>query len=205
MGYSHGKKWDDEKICSELREIIEYYKFDRMPSLPELKTICHNCSLSNAISRHGGVKKFADILGVPIKKSEFKLGNIYEGLCITHIKAFTQLDAEKMTTRYPYDILVNGTVKVDCKSGVIYKAPTGFEFYTFNLEKKNQTCDVFVCYCLDLDLSIDKVLVIPSCVLHGKSQLSVGIIESVYDKYKDAWHIIKEYNDFMESMVEGWF
>ena len=35
--------------------------------------------------------------------------------------------------------------------------------------------------------------------MHGKKQLSVGQIESMYDTYKDNWNILKTYDEFYKQ------
>ena len=72
-------------------------------------------------------------------------------------------------------------------------------FYTFNLEKKNPTCDIYICYCLNEIDEITKVYIVPSKVMYGKKQLSVGEVSSMYDIYKNNWEILKIYDDFYKQ------
>ena len=70
---------------------------------------------------------------------------------------------------------------------------------TFNLEKKNPTCDIYVLYCLDNDGNYLKTIVIPSVVLQDKTQVGIGK-NSKYNKYIDNWNVIEEYRRFYNSM-----
>ena len=65
---------------------------------------------------------------------------------------------------YPYDILVNRNVKVDVKASRLFNNYGNSKYYTFNLEKKDQTCDIFVFYCINQNDEIERTFVIPSAV-----------------------------------------
>ena len=106
---------------------------------------------------------------------------------------------KKTKPKYPYDILVNRNVKVDVKASRLFNNYGNSKYYTFNLEKKDQTCDIFVFYCINQNDEIERTFVIPSTVLSGKTQLAVGE-SSMYDKYIDQWRFISDYNKFMTEL-----
>lgn len=54
MGYTHGKKWNDEKIKQHVLKVIESNNLDRMPSQKECITYYGDCSLANAVARRYG-------------------------------------------------------------------------------------------------------------------------------------------------------
>lgn len=192
------KIWTKERIIKDLWEIVKLHNMETFPSHTEIEKHYGTYGLTNAISRNGGSKYFANIMGLKIKECESKFGEAHEELCIEQIEEKFGYSCEHTDPRFPYDILVDKCVKIDVKAGKIYTTPQNAKFYSFNLEKRQQTCDIFVCYCLNEELGIDKTLIIPSFVLSGKNQLSVGK-ESRYDKYKDAWNFIKTYRDFISS------
>ena len=134
-----------------------------------------------------------------IKECESKFGDQLEDYCVLQIQEKLGLDGEKTKPRYPYDILVNRKVKLDVKASRIFDNYGNSKYYTFNLEKKDQTCDIFVFYCINQNNEIEKTLVIPSTVLSGKNQLSIGK-SSMYDKYIDQWRFISDYNKFMTEL-----
>lgn len=200
MGYSHGKKWDEQEIINAIKKVVEQHDMDTMPTHSELDEHYGSTSVSNAISKHGGSRYFAKLLGLQIKTSETKFGEVLEDYCALEIQQRLGLICDKTNSRYPYDILVNRTVKVDVKAGRQFDNYGGAKYYTFNIEKKEQTCDVFVFYCMNSNDEIKKTLVIPSYVLSGKSQLAVGE-NSVYDKYDGKWDFIRKYDEFISSCV----
>ena len=199
MGYSHGNKWTDEKIEDCIREIMVKNKLSTMPSTPTMSDFYKSHGLANAISKRGGFRYWANKLNIEMGKSCTNLGQKYESVLEEFL--ITKLDCEcvQMTSQFPYDLLVNGCIKIDVKCG--FKVGTNKDYYSFNLEKKNTTCDLFVCYCLNDDESILKTYVIPSIVMQGKSQLSVGINSSRYDKYLDKWDNLYKYNNFYKSIT----
>jgi hypothetical protein len=198
MGYALGIKWNDELIATEIYKVMKSLNIDRMPSNQEIKIVTKNNKLANAIRRHGGFYYWADKLGIPVKECETKLGKKYESILKKYME--TQgWEAEQMGARHPYDLLINENIKIDVKASKRYYYSDQNYYYTFNLEKKNPTCDIYVCFCLDDNEGFDKVLIIPSKFLH-KTQLSIGI-ESIYDKYIDRWDLIDKYNEFYRKLA----
>ena len=196
MSQNNVKFWNENEVSKSLLKIVKDTGIRRMPTHSEMKEFYGDYSLTNAVRRNGGTKHFADILGLPIKDCESKFGEKYESICLLKIQEDLGLRCELTKPRYPYDLIAERAVKVDVKVGKLFKAKTGSEYYTFNLEKKDQTCDIFVAYCINKKGEIEKTLIIPATVLSGKTQLAVGS-KSVYDKYKDAWHFIADYANFM--------
>lgn len=197
MGYSHGNQWTEKNIEIAIKEVMSKAKINTMPTHTVMKEITGNEALSNAVRRHGGSKYWANKLGIESKVCESKIGYEYE--CELSYLTALDYDSELTKARYPYDILVNNNIKIDVKCGNLYHGTAG-NYYTFNLEKSKPTCDVYVCYCVNDDV-VQKVYVIPSCVLSGKTQLSVGVEKSKYDKYINAWNIISKYDDFYKSIA----
>ena len=169
MAYSHGQKWSEEKIVEALLFMIDKCGMNTMPTHSE------------------------------IKECESKFGDQLEDYCVLQIQEKLGLDGEKTKPRYPYDILVNRSVKVDVKVSRLFNNYGNSKYYTFNLEKKDQTCDIFVFYCINQNDEIERTFVIPSTVLSGKTQLAVGE-SSMYDKYIDQWRFISDYNKFMTEL-----
>lgn len=202
MGYTHGEQWNYEKICESIRKVAIELGLERIPTYAEMRSYYGNDRLTNAISKAGGISKFQSAVNLPVKESETAFGNSCENLCAAQIEDIVGLKAVRMNAKYPYDILANGTVKIDVKSGHLYETPNKQRFYTFNLEKRDQTCDVFVCYCMSRTNIIQKTYIIPSCALSGKTQLSVGENKSAYDVYLDCWDIIQQYDSFMQSTIK---
>ena len=106
-------------------------------------------------------------------------------------------EVEQMSMKHPYDLLVNMNIKVDVKISNLYRGAKG-EFHTFNLEKHNHNCDLFICVCVT-DKEIVKILVVPSKFLMKVNQLSVGAV-SVYDVFKDRFDYIEKYDVFYNQL-----
>jgi len=196
MGYTHGIKWTDEKVKDELEKVIKALNLNRMPSRSEIEKVMQSASLTGHISKTGGFKNWAEKLNLYIKDSETKLGREYETRTAELLKT-KGYEVERMSMKHPYDLLVNLNIKIDVKVSNLYRGPKG-EFHTFNLEKYNHNCDLFICVCVT-DEEIKKVLVIPSKFIMGISQLSVGST-SIYDVFKDRYDYIEKYDSFYNKL-----
>ena len=184
--------WDDRKTQEEILKVKDFLDIDRMPSRREIENFYHNSKLSNHISKTGGFYHWAKILGLEVKKSETGLGFKMEEHAMNELIKLGH-ECEMTSTRFPYDLLVNGRVKVDVKAGNKTKTH-GFDFYSFNLEKKQQTCDLYIVYCLGENKNIEKTYIIPAHIMTGKSQLSLGLDSSKYDRFINRWDIIKSFD-----------
>lgn len=198
MGYAHGKQWTEEGVKKAVFEVVEKLELDRMPSRSEMEEYYGNSALTNKLGKNGGIYHYANLYGLSIKKSESLFGLKYEKLIRDMIIKMGN-DAELTSAKFPYDILVNKRVKIDVKAGRIYKS-NGYSFYTFNLEKARQTCDIYIVVTLGEDDEVNKIYVIPSSVMSGKTQLSIGIKASKYDKYVDRWDYIETVDKVFEEI-----
>ncbi len=201
MGYSHGKRWSEQEILDKIKYMVEELGMKTFPTHSQMDKFYNSCGLSNAISKRGGTQKYAEIMGLEIKKSETEFGERLEQYCLIEIEEKIDVECQKTNSRYPYDILVGRSVKVDVKASKLFSNYGDSKYYSFNLEKKDQTCDIFVFYCIGEDNSIEKTLIIPSVILSGKKQLSIGRFSSRYDLYEDRWDYIEKYYQFMKECV----
>lgn len=200
MSYSHGDKWSEDVILEKIKELVEFTGQKTMPTHSEMFDYFGNTKLSNAISKRQGTNYYANKLGLKVKNSESNFGFEMEMFCLAEIQERLGIPCEKTGARHPYDILVGNSVKIDVKASKIFNNYGKTKYYTFNIEKKHQTCDIFVFYCIREDGEIEKVFIVPSYVLSGKTQFSIGN-DSIYDKYRNKWELIKQYYSFISSCV----
>lgn len=194
MGYVSGIRWSEQKIKEEIYKVMNVLDIKRMPSKSEIEKITGDSKLTNAIRRNGGFYNTANRLGLEIKESETKLGTKGE-YYIKELLEKKGYKVEKMGVKHPYDLLINSNVKIDVKTAKIYRDPRGTEFYTFNLEKKNPTCDIYIL----LKLEEKKIYIIPSKFVK-QTQISMGA-KSKYDKYENQWDYIESYDSFYKSVI----
>ena len=168
-----------------------------MPTKTEIEKVMHNSALTNAIRRHGGYKYWADKLNLSQSKCETRFGLTWE-LKVKDILQSRGYKVDKMPNKHPYDLLVNDNIKIDSKVSKAIKRDK-YSYYTFNLEKKNPTCDIYVAFCVDDYLNPIKTYVIPSKFLH-LSQLSIGIHKSKYDVFLDRWDYIDVFDKFYKQL-----
>lgn len=198
MGYAYGTRWDNSKIENGIREVMQKAMVTDMPTHSLMRKFTGSYALSNAIRRSGGTRHWANKLNLDIKLCESELGYMFENECIKQLSKLGY-KSELTKARHPYDVIANGNIKIDVKCGRLYQGEHG-SYYTFNLEKKMPTCDIFVCYCISED-KVQKIYVIPSCITSGKCQLSIGEKQSRYDPYINNWEVINTYDDFYKSLL----
>lgn len=202
MGYVHGRKWEDGDVEKEIMNVVDTLKLNRFPTKEEMIEFYGNKSLTSKISHSGGSKYYASILNLKLKDCESEFGGFYEDYTIDNIREHTGLSSVQMEIKYPYDILTNGNIKVDVKtSKKLYRKECAMPYYSFNLEKRDPTCDIFIFYCLNEELYIDKTIIIPSCLLAGKTQVGMGGL-SKWDAYIDRWDYFDMYDKFYKSVKD---
>ncbi len=114
-----------------------------MPSRNELNRYFGNTGITNALRRFpGGYYEIAKILDVQMKESETQFGRSGEELAIELLESHG-FEVQRMSTRYAYDLYVNGSVKVDVKTARLSKTSGTAFYYSFNLEKRFPTCDIY--------------------------------------------------------------
>ena len=205
IGYSHGKKWTKEAIEVEIQKVMCALGLqNRFPTHSEIIGYTGNMKLTNAISKHGGTKYWASRMGCSIKRCESELGDYFEKYAMEDIFQKTRFNSEKMRVGYPFDILTNNFIKVDIKASHINMRSEHNKYYSFNLEKREPTCDIFVLYCIDDKEDICKTYIVPSCFTYGQTQIGISANgSSKWDKFKNAWFYFEKYNSFYNEIMKG--
>jgi len=197
MGYVRGIQWDENLIKNKIYEVMRVLDIDRMPSASETELIMRDHSLSNKIAKTGGFTKWANKLGLQIKESQTQLGCRFEDKASELIenKGYT---VEKMSVKYPFDLLINGTIRIDVKSAKAYLVH-GSRVHTVGINKKYATCDLYLIFALDEDENIERTFIIPGCDLKVTS-MNFGK-DSIYNIYLDRWDLIKKYDNFYNNLA----
>ena len=197
MGYTHGTVWNDITIEQDIHKVMNVLNIDRMPSKTEIEMVNESISLVSAIGHRGGLYVWANKLGLEIKNSETQTGKGYEEIAIKLLndKGF---DTKRMTTRYPFDILVNENISVDVKVGREYIS-RGSRVHTIGINKKYATCDIYLIFSLDENENIERTFIIPGCDIKTTS-MNFGK-DSVYNIYLNRWDLFKKYNDFYNNLA----
>lgn len=185
LGHAHNTKWTDENVRDGILKCVKDLNLDRMPSRQELHEYFGNDALTNRIRRSGGYYSWASKLNLPMKDSETQKGKRGEQIAVRYLEN-RGFKVERMTTRYPYDLYINGCVKVDVKiSGLsTFGNSVGF---AFNLEKRFPTCDFYLLIS-DYGDSMN-FYIVPSVI--NQTQISIWAISSIYDKFKDRIDLIE--------------
>lgn len=169
-----------------------------MPSSEQVKQVTQNDSLHNAICRHGSYRGWAKKLNVKTKSSDTNKGNDFEDVIEDKLNKLG-FEVAKTSTKHPYDLLVNGTTKVDVKVGSSYLLRGESRVVTFATNKKQPTCDFYICVRLDEEEQIEKIHVIPS---HEAKVVSICMGEnSKYDVYLDRYDLLKRHHEMVSALT----
>lgn len=193
MGYSHGIQWTDDKIKQEILSVIKALNISRMPTISECNAVTQNTALSNAVSKKIGWYKLAEMMGLSIRECETTTGKEFEEAA-KDILCKNGFTVERMVQNHPFDLLVNGTVKIDVKASNLYNGTNG-DYYSFNLGYKNHSCDFFMLLELNNE-EVIKVMIVPSVDVMNIKQISVGVIRSKYHKYTDCYNFITNLSNY---------
>lgn len=187
MNQENKTHWTQDKILLYVKACMSATGLTRMPSRSELSEYYGNDKLTNAIRRFpGGYYKIAEILNVEMKESETQFGKYGEDLA-TKLLEEHGFAVERMSTRYAYDLYVNGSVKVDVKTARPSRANKSF-CYSFNLEKRFPTCDVY--FLIAKSEEKESIYIVPASI--NQTQIGLGTGTTVYSKYQDRYDIIAD-------------
>lgn len=169
------------------------------PTHKELNEFYGSSSLSVALTRMGGTRRWSKMLNLPAKAcANTEFGNKYELQAISDIKQEVGVKCVLTTERYPYDLYTENNTKIDVKASMPLKG-RNFDVWSFNLEKRVPTCDIYLFYCIGWDSKIVKRVIIPSCAIAGIGQIGIGSL-SKYDNYIERWDLVEDYDNFMNEM-----
>lgn len=169
----------------------------RMPTASELTSIGRN-DLHCKIGRTKTYKGWAEHLELQLKSSETTKGNEYEELVAKIIRGLGY-EVKEMTTKHPYDLLINDSVKVDVKVGGAHNH-FGSRAHTFRPSKKFATCDLYICVALDENDEVENIFIIPSKFAQ-LTTLNIGT-DSKYNKFIYRWDYIKRFVQFYDEVIK---
>lgn len=196
------KKWTDELIESELIKCIHTLQLDRMPVSTEIRALKRE-DLHNAISRSElKYSGWARKLNLELKDSETTKGLDCELTIKNAIETmFKYMTVTKMSTKHPYDLLINGCVKVDVKVAAPHHH-FGPRAHTFALNKKYATCDIYVCVALNEKGEIENHFIIPAAHLQI---VTLNICrDSKYNQYMNKWNFLDRFvKNYERSINHG--
>ena len=197
-----GMNWTDKLIRKGILEVVEHIGEARMPTAYELREYHGDCRLTGAITRTGGFMTWAKKMELPMKDCDVMLGISYEKYTQELLER-NGLNCIHTSTKFPYDLLVDGKVKIDVKVSHLVEIGDG-SAYTFKIAKNMPKCDIYVAYCLDENEvgKIAKAYIIPAHVLTNMCQLTIGKDSSKYDIYLDRWELIERFNDSLMRLEE---
>lgn len=180
MGWSHGMRWTRDLVLAEVSRAAE--SFGRMPTANELSAAGQN-ALACIIPHYGGYHTIAIELGLREKGTETHFAQRWERVVATFYAAHG-LDVERMSTRHPFDLRVNG-FRVDVKAA--RRSRHGF---TFAGLKRGECCDFFHAVCVRNDGTALAHFLIPAdearvCTLTLSPSTLAG--RGKYARFRDAF------------------
>lgn len=186
MGHTHGITWSDALIKEKILEVVSSLGLSEMPTRNQIRGYFGDDKLTNKISKTLGYYGWADRLGLPIQNNDTRKGKLAEQLA-SDILAQKGYKVEQMLQNYPFDLLVNNTVRVDVK----YAKLNVGKYFSYALRKKYPTCDI---YMLVEDHGGDdqRVYIVPS-KFAVQTQICTGATSTKYSEYLDRYDYIDRF------------
>lgn len=189
--------WTEDKVKAEILNVVNALCIDRMPTKVELESVCGDSRITNVISKRGGYKYWANLLNLQMKNSDTKTGWSHEKLAMEILKRKGFL-VEKMSTKFAYDLLIDGVVKVDVKGAKPFYNGSS-RIHTFNIRKEFQTCDIYLLICIDDNNKLEKTLVVPG---HLLQQTTASVTRSHrLNEYQGRYDLIERYLEFFKQAI----
>lgn len=188
--------WTEELIELSIRKLMEESGIDHFPSHKLIRQ--KDCGLDCAITRNGGYIFWKKKLGLLDPKEIQSLTGWYGESLLEARLLKENFVVEKEPVTCIYDYTINHCVKIDCKFSHIYHGING-DFFSFNLGSSYHDCDIFICIC-EFSKSKCKYYVIPSIMLNGQKQISMGIESTKWFVYENRFDLIKQYEDFYSQI-----
>src|SRR5699024_1734622 len=135
------RKWTKKLIESEIHKVKETLVTERMPTTSEVRDLGRN-DLHCAICKNGGYQPWSKKLRTSQKESETQKGRKYEQKD-KRIVERKGMDINDMTNGHPFDLVVNGNVKIDVKMGMAHNHHNS-RCHTFRPSSKYSTCDLYI-------------------------------------------------------------
>jgi len=187
--------WNEYLIESEIKRTMDILCIEHMPSRTDMKLALGNDALSNKVAKTGGFVAWGNRLLLKTKVSDTSLGQNYEikAMELLKLKGF---EVERMTTKHPFDLLVNDNIRIDVKVG--RPGDINNSIHTFRMAKKYATCDLYMIFALDGNGAIGKLFIIPGNELKVVT-MCIGR-NSKYDVYLNRWDLINKYDTFYKQL-----
>ena len=166
-----------------------------MPSNNEVIEMTGSYALANAIQKNGGYEYWANRLGLERKHSETKVGIEYERKVAEMLRKGGH-NVQETTIKHPYDLLVDGCVKVDVKVAST-SLTRGSKVHAYRIAKRQHTCDFYIC----CEVDTGGIYVIPANMVTGQVQIEMGLNSQKYNHYKGAFYLIDDAVQFYQSLV----
>ena len=188
-------KWNEETIAAKVADIANKFAPARMPSNSEVIEMTGSYALANAIQKNGGYEYWANRLGLERKHSETKVGIEYERKVGEMLRKGGH-NVQETTIKHPYDLLVDGCVKVDVKVANT-SLIRGSKVHAYRIAKRQHTCDFYIC----CEVDTGSIYVIPANMVTGQVQIEMGLNSQKFRHYKDAFFLINDAVNFYKSLV----
>jgi len=181
--------WTEDLIKENILNIVKTLDISHMPTRSEIRGVTGNDALTNKISKTDGYYGWAKKLNLPVKNNDTLTGKLGERTA-TEILEKRGYEVLQMSQNYPFDLLVNQSVKIDVKYANLYHGDRG-NFYSFALRKKYSSCDIYLLISNN-DANEKSIFILPAKDA-VQLQISIGEHNSVYHKYLDRYDVIDKY------------
>ena len=192
---THYTLWDDDRITSELKSVID--ELGKFPSCSELKARGLNALMCQITRKRGGLNEWAKRMGCSRSTdSDSDLGWTGE----KHVKTILEKRGHKVDRcgiKAPWDLIVDQVLRVDVKTSrkACYRGNAGSWFYRIG---KELPADVAILYQIDTR----------DCYIIPWMELPAGNItisqNGKYTPFKNRFDILSENITHLKNAVSVW-
>jgi len=169
----------------------------RMPSRSEMDSATGSSALSNRVSKNGGFSHWAKRLGLPLKQSDSKTGWDGEVLVCKILQTQGFATERSGPVKWPFDILVEGVVRVDVKSANYAEyGPCKGWFYRIG---KTPQADVILLFQIDTsDCYILPWTIVP------RTNITIARDGGKYRMFLNRFDLLRKLVDLRTSEAQVW-
>lgn len=181
--------WTKDLIAEKILEVVRGLDLTCMPTRNQINQYFGDDRLTNKVSKTLGYYGWAKELGLPVQENDTRKGKLAE-IEVANWLRDLGYEVKQMLQNYPFDLLINNTVKVDVKFSNLGQDGNGYHYYSYAIRKPYPTCDLYIL--VAHREGEDRYFIVPSKEVM-QQQITIGEHQSIYNQYLFRLDILDQY------------